>query len=223
MSSDRILIVEDEKKLLDHLSQTFTEEGFSSFTCESFRDFEHMLEFPVKRFEVIVMDRLLHGKDSAELLSKIKVKIPDTKIMVLSAINSAAEKTALLNSGADDYLAKPFDSQELIARVRALLRRNRTDLEFGNVVLDLDSRTMNVSDQVIHLTNKEFILLRTLMQAPQKVFNKAFLYEQVWEVHADIDSNVVEATVTKLRRRLEDSGATVHIKNARNLGYWIEE
>jgi DNA-binding response OmpR family regulator len=181
------------------------------------------LELPVKRFDLIVMDRLLHGKDSAVLMAKIKERIPDAKVMVLSAINSSTEKAALLNAGADDYLAKPFDSQELIARIRALLRRNRPDLQCGNVNLDSDNRLLKVENQELALTNKEFVLLRTLVENPGKIFGKTYLYEKVWGVNGEIDSNAVEATVTKLRRRLEELGANIHIKNTRNLGYWIEE
>lgn len=221
--SDRVLIVEDERKILDHLVSTLGEEGFSIFTCESFREIENMLELPVRGFEVIVLDRLLHGKDSAQLMEKIKQRIPAAKIMILSALNSSSEKTTLLNLGADDYLAKPFDTQELVARVRALTRRNRTELQFGNALLDIDSRVLRIGEQTIPLTNKEFILLKTLMYVPGKVYNKALLYEKVWEVHADTESNAVEVTVNKLRKRLADAGANIQIKNARNLGYWVEE
>src|SRR5689334_13837017 len=100
--SERILIVEDEVKLLDHLSGILGEEGFSCFTCASYRELEKMLELPVKRFDLILLDRLLHGKDSAEMIGPIKRQLPDVQIMVLSAINTSAEKAALLDMGADD-------------------------------------------------------------------------------------------------------------------------
>lgn len=222
MSAYRILIVEDEMKLLQHLVTTLSGEDFSTFTCSSFRELEAVLQLPIKRYDVIVLDRMLHGQDTAELVPEIKKEIPSAKIMVLSAINSSAEKVSLLDKGADDYLAKPFDSEELVARIRVLLRRSGVDLQLGNVVLDSVQRTIKIGDAEVQVPNKEFILLRTLMQAPGKIFNKNYLYEQVWEMSIEVESNVVETTVNKLRRRLKEAGADVQIKNSRNVGYWIE-
>lgn len=223
MSSHRILIVEDETKLLSLLARIIAEEGFSTFTCASFGELENLLKIPVKRFDVIILDRLLHGKDSASLVTQIKDVLPEVKIMILSAINSASEKATLLDLGADDYLAKPFSSEELIARIRVLLRRSLPELRFGNLILNTEKRSAKVDEKEISLQNKEFALLKTLIRTPGKVFNKIFLYEHVWEVSTEVESNVVEATVNKLRRRLEEAGANVSIKSTRNKGYWIEE
>lgn len=223
MALQRVLIVEDEVKLLRHLSDTIGAAGFSVFTTATYNELETMLRLPVKRFDVIVLDRLLVGRDSASLIGTMKKEVPDAKIIVVSAINTAAEKTALLDMGADDYLSKPVDSEELIARIRALLRRSRPEIQLGDVILNTDTRTFKVRDDEVSLTNKEFALLRTLMKAPGKVFSKSFISEQVWEMSAEADSNVVEVTVNKIRKRLQDAGATVSIKNTRNIGYWIEE
>lgn len=222
-SSCRLLIVEDEPKLMEFLVARMKEEKFSVFTCESYRSLEQLLEFPNKRFDVIILDRLLHGKDSSELLARIKMEMPDIKVLILSAINTAREKAILLDLGADDYVAKPFDGDELVARIRVLLRRNQVKVSLGNVSLNSHSRTMVVGSHEVALPNKEFVLLRTLLQAPRKVFNKAFLYERVWEMSAQVESNVVETTINKIRRRLIEVGATVEIKNSRNTGYWVEE
>lgn len=223
VSSARILIVEDETKLLEHLAKTLNEEGFSTFTCGSFRELQNLLALLSTRFDLIILDRLLQGKDSAELVSEIKRKMPECQIMILSAINTSTEKAAVLDLGADDYLSKPFDSNELVARIRALMRRNKIELKYGNIALNSTNRSLIISGQEIPLPNKEYILMRTLMQTPGKIFNKTYLYEQVWEMSTDVESNVVETTVNKLRKRLNESGATVTIKNARNVGYWIEE
>ncbi len=221
--SIRVLIVEDEEKLLTYLKGLLNEEEFSTFSCSSFFELETLIEIPMSRFDIIILDRLLQGKDSGTLLSKIKYCFSDAKILILSAINTPSEKALLLDSGADDYLAKPFDGEELVARVRALLRRNYHSIKLGDVSLNSISRTMTISQNEISLTNKEFDLLKTLIQAPGKIFNKTLLNSQVWEVSSDVDSNVVEATITKLRRKLVDAGSSVSIKNIRNRGYWIEE
>ncbi len=222
MPSARILIVEDEVKLLSHLVSIVSSTMSSVFTCSSFKELEQILGVKVSRFDVIILDRLLNGRDSAELLPRIKQSYPDARLMVLSAIDTAAEKASLLNQGADDYLAKPFDGEELMARVNVLLRRAPKALSLGNITLQAESRSLSVNGRDIPLTNKEFLLLKTLMQVPGKVFPKNELYESVWEMSADVESNVVEATVNKLRRRLEEVGANVRISNARNAGYWIE-
>lgn len=223
MAAPRILIVEDEQRLLDRLIDLFREDGFSVFTASTYRDLESMIELPSVYFDVVVLDRLLEDRDSADLIPKIREKFENISILVLSAITTPAEKTAQLQAGADDYVSKPFDGGELIARVKVLLRRNQTEIRQANVVLNSERRTMKVNNTDVPLTNKEFILLRTLMKHPGKIFSKAFLYEKVWEMNSDVDSNVVETTVNKIRRRLEDVGAVLQIKNSRNVGYWVEE
>ncbi len=219
----RLLVVEDEDKLLGHLVTTLTDESYSVFTCATFRELETMLSMPTAEFEVVVLDRLLNGRDSATLIPRIKDKTPDAKILILSAINTPAEKAAILDQGADDYLAKPFETNELLARLRVLTRRSRPVMKLGNLELDSESRAIKVAEQTIGLTNKEYILLRVMLRAPRKVFSKAFFSQQVWDMSSDVESNVIEVTINKLRRRLEDVGATVRIKNSRNNGYWIEE
>ncbi len=112
LSSSRILIVEDELKLLSHLAQIMRDEGHYPFTCQSYRELENLLRLPIKRFDVVILNRILHGLDSAELIEKIKAELPDAKILILSATSSPSVKTALLDKGADDYMAKPFGSEK---------------------------------------------------------------------------------------------------------------
>lgn len=222
-SSRRILLIEDEDRLLEHLSQLLREGGFEVSAHSSIEELERIADRPEEPFDLLLLDRMMDGKDTADLFERLKSSLPLSKILVLSAIDTSAEKIRLLDLGADDYLAKPFDSQELLARVKALLRRDRVNLQFGNITLNSESRTINVDGQEFSLPNKEFVLLRTLLQIPGRVYSKGFLYQQVWDMKSDVESNVVETTVNKLRRRLTEAGARISIRNARSSGYWVEE
>lgn len=219
----RILIVEDEASLREHLAEILSAEGFSVTSVATLDELKTFISVPQEPVELVLLDRLLNGKDAASLVGQLKEKIVGSRVMILSAINTPSEKAALLDLGADDYLAKPFSGEELVARLRALLRRNTATLRFGNLVLHLEDRKIFIGDNEVQLTNKEFLFLKTLVQSPGKVFPKEYLYGKVWEMRPDVESNVVETTVNKLRRRFEDLHASVEIKNARNVGYWIEE
>lgn len=222
--SQTILIVEDEVRLLNHLEERIMSEGFIINRCETYSELENYItENSNKQPDIVILDRLLSGKDSAQLLPKLTNGLPNAKVIVLSALNSANDKITMLDQGVDDYLAKPFEVDELIARVKALLRRNSREIIFANIVLDLEKRIARVDGQEVLLQNKEFYLLKTLMKVPGKIFDKKFLYEHVWEMNSEVESNVVETTVNKLRRRLEESGAKVKINCIRYKGYWIEE
>ncbi|MNL19416.1 Transcriptional activator protein CopR [compost metagenome] len=219
----RILIVEDEAKLANYLQEVFTELNFPVVTVGSVSELEKIFEARSAGFDVLILDRLLHGMDSIKFIPLIRQRMPELKIVVLSAINTPFEKANTLNLGADDYLAKPFEREELVARVHALLRRPKAQINFGNVVLNSDLRTMAVGEVEVELQNKEFLLLKTLFLIPGKIYNKSYLYNQVWNMSSEVESNVIESTVTKLRRRLQELGADFTIKNSRNVGYWIEE
>lgn len=223
MSTTNILVVEDEARLLEYLVEKISAEGFNVIKCNSFDDLKMQVVDFFPKPDVIILDRLLGGKDSATLVPQIIDKCPSSKVLVLSAINSSIEKATLLDQGVDDYLAKPFEATELIARIKALLRRNSSEITFSNIVLDLEKRVTKVDGLEVNLQNREFLLLKTLIKIPGKIYNKKYLYEHVWEVSSDVDSNVVETTVNKLRRRMEDAGARLKINCIRYKGYWVED
>lgn len=221
--SKMALIVEDEERLLKHLMDILQEEGFKVYPCGSYIELDSILEMSISHFDLIVLDRLLQGKDSGSLLGKIKSTFSRSKVLILSAINTPSEKAQMLDHGADDYLAKPFDSEELIARIRAILRRNYHTDVFGDLSLNSIARSMRINDQDVVLTNKEFDLLKIFLKAPGKIFNKAFINSQVWEMSAEVDSNAIETTITKIRKKLAEANSIVKIRNIRNRGYWIEK
>lgn len=222
----KMLLLEDDSKLAPHLIQLFQEIGFKTDHFTSLSDFKEA-SGAKSQIDFMVVDRLIGQKDSKELLPSLRLQHPTTPIIVLSAISTPNEKSDLLNMGADDYLSKPFSSQELGARIRALLRRasvsNPNYIKVGNLVIDLTKRIISIESRKEILPAKEFLLLHTLAQQQGRVWNKHDLLAHVWGQTADLETNVVEATVTNLRKKLSDLGAKVIIKNARGMGYWIED
>ena len=220
-----VLIVEDESKLLAFLKETMENEGFEVTACSSYSELESLVSEATHAvgFDVVILDRMLRQQDSVFAIGILKRKFSSAKILILSAINSPSEKAVTLDRGADDYLSKPFASEELIARVRALLRRAPTVFTVGNVSIDIADRAVKIGQEKVALANKEFMLLRTFLEQPGRVFTKNQLAEKVWEMKADVDTNAVEMTISNLRRKLEEQGATLKIRNSRNVGYWLEE
>lgn len=220
--SHHVLIVEDELKLVALLKQRLSELYMIS-TFTSFDELEAASRLSSIPYDVIVLDRMMNGFDTLQMISTLKVKFPQCRILVLSAINTPDEKAAAINIGADDYLSKPFSFAELEARIRALTRHPPNELRFGSISINTIDRVARVDDEVLPLSTKEFLLLRTLIHSPGKVFSKAQLCKEVWQMSTEVETNAIENTVNKLRRKLEDAGSPALIKNSRLLGYWIEE
>jgi DNA-binding response OmpR family regulator len=221
-----VWIIEDEQKVLDNLDETMSTAGFSVHRSGKI---EEMLEVVEKRPyspDVIVMDRMLQEADALDHLSDVRTTFPSAKVLVLSAINSSTEKAFALDCGADDYMSKPFSNIELVARVRALARRNADGsfdlLRLGNLSIDREARVATVGDKKFPLTNKEYLVLKTLIQNPGKVFTKDELFGSVWDLTERGETNVLAATITNLRRKLEEHEANIQIRNLRNAGYWVE-
>lgn len=222
-----ILLLEDDDEISARLSITFESQGWNIKRHSTLSELSQTLESRSFYPQVIVLDRLIAGADSASYVRRIKSVFIDSKILVLSAIDTSTEKARLLDLGADDYVAKPYATSELVARVRALARRSTlvTSAEHvvvGNLKLDMAARQVDVEGEPVNVSQKEFQLLALLSHHPGKVFPKDILMEKVWNSKGDVESKVVEATVNNLRRKLEGAGASTVIRNIRNVGYWIE-
>ncbi len=222
-----IWAIEDDEKVLILLTTVLRAEGFLVRPCDSLNAAESLVNKGEPAPNLVIMDRLLHDRDGIDFIEPLREAYPDIKILILSAINTSVEKAAALDRGADDYLAKPFSSVELLARLRALARRpsvNRknTHLQFSNFMVDTLARVVVVDNKRHTLPNKEFLLLRTFIETPGKVFSKPLLFEQVWDLSGEHETNVVEATINNLRKRMREMNAVAQIKNMRNAGYWIE-
>jgi two-component system OmpR family response regulator len=224
----KLFLIEDDARLAEHLAKNLNEHGFLVTHISNSTALTEVLKSAVQA-EFIILDRLLGSVDTKAIFSRIKSKWPNAPILVLSAISTPNEKTDLINMGADDYLGKPFSAGELIARVRALVRRSINSnvtasnyLQLGNLIVDLMKRTISVGDSAEILSSKEFLLFRALSQETGRIWSKNDLIDYVWGQSADINTNVVEATVTNVRKKLQELGSNVKIKNMRNSGYWLE-
>lgn len=223
-----LLIVDDEPEILKQM--ILLTEG-SGHTVKSATSLESLQQFvKTKGFypHVIILDRILNGADSLSQVAPLKTTFADSRLLIVSAIDTAFEKAKALDAGADDYIAKPFSAVELIARINALVRRKSlygegAQLQIGNLILDKEDRTVKVDgSEDVSLSQKEFQVLMMFASNPGKIFPKDLILEQIWQSSNEVESKVVEATINNLRRKLEGHKAQINIKNMRNVGYWLE-
>lgn len=214
----RVLVVDDEPRIVSFVSRALSAEGFR---VDSATDGLRGLELARSgRYELVVLDLLLPGRDGVSVLSELIEERPEQRVLVLSALSDVESKVQCLELGASDYLPKPFALAELIARVRARLRQPASGpsgryLTAGPVTLDLVRRTADAESGSVPLSEREFHLLRHLMQAQGEVCSRQRLLAEVWGYSFDPGSNVVDVCVGRLRAKL---GADV-IETVRNVGY----
>jgi len=220
----RALVVDDERPLVGIVSSYLEREGFEVFAAY---DGEQAVEVARElRPDVIVLDLMLPGIDGIEACRRIR-SFTDVYILMLSAKAEETDKIVGLSTGADDYLTKPFSPGELVARVRALLRRPRTDTRgrdearrFGALELDPGAREVRLDGRPVELTRLEFDLLETLSAEPRVAFTRRRLLERAWGEHWFGDEHVVDVHVANLRRKLGDAAAEQrYITTVRGIGY----
>jgi two-component system OmpR family response regulator len=219
---DRILIVED-----DVATALAVAGEVRALSCDPvIRDTldSGLAEAARGGYHVIVLDRMLPGGDGVDAIARLKAAGSDALILVLSALGRAAERVEGLEKGADDYLPKPFEPEELRARLRALLRRATMQvldndlMAFGELEIRLKARTVHVKREHVAVSPREFDLIVFLAQNAGHVVTRMQLLENVWNLHFDPGTNVVDVHVGRLRRKLEEAGANV-IQTARGEGY----
>ena len=214
----KILVVDDEQRILRFLVRGLQAEGFAVDAADNGADGLHKaLE---GGYDLVILDLLLPGMDGASVLRQLVARRPAQAVLVLSCLNATATKVRLLEAGAEDYLAKPFSLDELLARVRARLRvatGRATSLVAGRLRLDLIRREADSGSGPVALADREFLLLRELMQHTGTTVSKQRLLSAVWKYHFDPGSNVVDVYVRRLRAKL---GADT-ITTMRGEGYRI--
>jgi two-component system, OmpR family, response regulator len=221
----RILVVEDEKKIATFVQRGLKECGFVvDVVCNGDEALEVIL---AHYFDAVVLDVMLPGRDGLSILRVLRERGNSVPVLVLTARGGIAEKAEGFNLGADDYLAKPFSIDELVARVRALIRRNSGEsllrYRVDDLVLDLASRVVRRGSRRIDLTTREFSVLECLMRAPGRVLTRTQLCQHVWEYHFDPESNLVDVYIQRLRRKVDDGERVKLIQTVRGTGYRIGE
>ncbi|GAC1657186.1 MAG: response regulator transcription factor [Candidatus Dormibacteraceae bacterium] len=220
----RILIVDDDPRIVAALRRALVYEGYDVDTAGDGAD--GLRQARLAAPDLVVLDVMMPGLDGFEVARRLRAG-GDVGILMLTARDSTADRVQGLDSGADDYLVKPFSYEELLARVRALLRRTtggpRRILSHAGVELDLDTREVRRGPRAVNLTSKEFDLLEHLLQAPRRVFSRDQLLESVWGLDSSAVSNVVDVYVGYLRQKLEDGGEPRLIQTVRGVGYSFRE
>ncbi len=201
----RILVVEDNPVIAENVREGLTEEGYVVDTVSSGFDAQDMAL--VHDYDLIILDVILPDRDGTDVCRELRRRGVATPILMATSLTSAADTVSGLDAGADDYLRKPYAFEELLARVRALLRRGRASesdaLRFGDVVLDLHRRAVTRGSRTTELTSKEFALLECMLRHADRVVSKTVLEESVWGVSGAPDSNVLQVLVSALRRKVD--------------------
>jgi DNA-binding response OmpR family regulator len=221
----RLLVVEDERRMASYICQALLEE---SFAVDCVHDGLAALDMArAYQYDAIVLDLMLPGIDGLTLCHRLRKTGQNTPVLILSARDLVEDRVTGLNAGADDYLVKPFATQELVARIRALLRRRQGAappvLRVGSLELDPSVRTVKRSGQPIPLTMKEYSLLEYLMRRPGLVLTRTMIAEHVWDFTFELASNVVDVYIKHLRDKINEPGKTSYIQTVRGAGYTVRD
>lgn len=215
-----ILVIEDEKKLIAFIEQGLKEAGYGVEALESSADAQRILNN--SKFDLIILDVMLGDTSGLDLAKSLRAQGYTGSILMLTALATTQDKIQGLDAGADDYLTKPFEFEELLARVRALLRRHsdaRFTLKNGQLIVDLISRNVIREGIKLDLTTKEFSLLEFLMRNLSQVVSREAISRHVWNSDFDPDSNVIDVYINHLRKKIDSPFSKKLLKTVVGQGY----
>lgn len=219
----KILIIEDEKLLADSLRTLLQSKGFDVETaCDGDTGKEFAL---LGIYDLLILDVMMPGLDGYQVAKTVRARRCSTPILMLTARSALEDRIEGLNAGADYYLTKPFDTQELLACINALLRRQGgqvDELAYGNTTLDLSSGLLVCGEKSVRLSSREFDVMRFLLQSRERILSKEVILARVWGYDSNAVENHVEVYVGFLRKKLRSIGSNIRIEAIRRMGYHLE-
>jgi DNA-binding response OmpR family regulator len=217
----RILVVDDDHRLCSVVKRGLREEAYVVDVAFDGEEGQYLAE--VNPYDLIVLDIMMPKKDGITVCRELRANDVNTPILMLTARDAVEDRVNGLDAGADDYLIKPFAFSELLARVRALLRREgvvrSSEIKVGGLTLDTSTREARLGSEVVELTTKEYVLLEYFMRHPNIVLTRTMIEEHAWDYDFDSMSNLVDVYVRRLRRKLGDTGKGEVIQTVRGAGY----
>lgn len=221
----RLLIAEDELDLAEALTVFFQKNHFS---VDAVNDGADAYEYAVSgEYDAIILDVMMPKMNGIDVLRRLRAEGIKTPVMMLTAKGMKDDRITGFNAGADDYLPKPFEPDELICRVRAMLRRSDnyrpSALEFGDVTLDPSTGLLACSGRSVRLSGREYQVMELFMRSPNVVFSADKIMERVWGWDSDAEINVIWVHISNLRKKLRSIGSKITIRAVRGLGYALEE
>lgn len=233
MNSNKILIIEDNKEISDILSEFLSAHGYETECAYNGREGSDFLKH--NNYSMILMDLMLPYKNGSDLIAELRLH-SNVPVICLSAKSDLETRLEVLRMGADDYIRKPFDLDEVLVRIQVVLRRNRISIEaienaekkrllkFRNLVLDIDGNCAVIKDIPLALTAKEFAILQLFMEYPKKTFSKANIYETIWGEPYYYEDNTLNVHMSNLRSKLKKAdGDCEYIKTVWGIGYRLAE
>src|SRR5262245_51779790 len=216
----RVLVVEDDPKVASFIQKGLEQEGYAVDVLPDGDDAG--VQAQMVEYDCVVLDLMLPGRSGFQVLRDIRARKTELPVLILSAQASPEERVAGLNSGADDYMGKPFILAELSARIRALMRRGKpraTKVRVADLEMDVIRRRVTRGGHPIDLTPKEYALLEFLMQNVDRAVTRSHIIEHVWDIHFDSISNVVEVHINSLRNKIDRGAGDPLIHTVRGVGY----
>lgn len=228
MDTAKLLIVEDNEDINRILYRYLSKEGYQ--VTSAFSGTEAKLLLSLKTYDLVLLDLMLPGMSGEELIQIIG-KDSNTPILVISAKSTLEDRVNALKLGADDYITKPFEREEILARVEAILRRTmgnkqnsnqEKDLEFKKIILKINSREVFVDNHLITLTAHEFDILHLLLKNPERVYTKDQLYEEIWKTGYYGEDNTINVHISNIRKKIKEYEEESYIKTVWGIGFKLE-